>query len=175
MNSNRCPAGSVRINSAADCQSAAALKSSWYWGGNETESAYPKGCYHTSLKGVYFNEHDVGWATPLSALICKSKGDTRSYAPSVVEGLCLFGMLATRGCHVLVRIRRQAQRQTLGLGLGVGSGSASRCRLARLGTRAVLGPSRGVLAMPTAPTTPRRLLAQPDPYTYLLILIAITD
>ena len=41
---NSCPAGSVRIDSARDCK-IAALESSWTWKGVEKDSSSPKGCY----------------------------------------------------------------------------------------------------------------------------------
>ena len=75
--SSTCPTESLPIDSAGECQ-AAAHSLGWPWKRDETDAAYPKGCYATSIEGggtgVFFNKHSVGSAQPKSTVLCQQSG-----------------------------------------------------------------------------------------------------
>jgi hypothetical protein len=70
--SNECPAGSVRIETDAECRAAAAAMgktagSSFV----ESESAFPRGCYYGSTNNVaYLNPHALGAGSSGYRLLC---------------------------------------------------------------------------------------------------------
>jgi hypothetical protein len=70
--SNACPAGSVRIEAAAACRTAAAAAGKRpAYSFVETDRAYPRGCYYfTSSNDAYFNAHAVGAGNPATQLLC---------------------------------------------------------------------------------------------------------
>ena len=69
--SNECPAGSVRIEAAAACRTAAAAAGKSPTSPFvETSSNYPRGCYYISTNNAYFNNHPVGCGRAGSQLLC---------------------------------------------------------------------------------------------------------
>jgi hypothetical protein len=84
LNSNECPAGSVRITTEAACRTATAAAGKT--AGSpflETASAFPRGCYiWTDNNKVYFNTHAVGAGSGVAQLLCAavSTGASRSGA-----------------------------------------------------------------------------------------------
>jgi hypothetical protein len=73
IDSNACPAGSVRIEDEAACRTAAAAAGkpvpSLYF--VQTFSAYPRGCYYvTTTNNAYFNAHAVGAGSSRYQLLC---------------------------------------------------------------------------------------------------------
>jgi hypothetical protein len=70
--SNECPAGSVRIVTAAVCRSAVTaagktIPSNFV----ETDSEFPRGCYYyTVLNKAFFNTHAVGAGYSGGQLLC---------------------------------------------------------------------------------------------------------
>ena len=73
LGSNECPTNYNRIEAEGACQIAAAAAGQAY-GGSETESGYPRGCYsYTStsgISGVYFNTATTGAGRSNSKLLC---------------------------------------------------------------------------------------------------------
>ena len=66
--SNECPAGSVRIETAAACRAAAAAAGKTF-SSVETRSTYPRGCYYLTTL-VWFNAHAVGAGSSGLQLLC---------------------------------------------------------------------------------------------------------
>jgi hypothetical protein len=86
--SNECPAGSVRIETEAACRTAvAAAGMTANLDFVETDSDYPRGCYHYyrsyaaigSSNGPYFNAHPVGAGNADTRLLCAA--DTMGAPP----------------------------------------------------------------------------------------------
>ncbi len=70
--SNVCPSGSVRIEAIGACSTAAAAvgKTEWYVFVG-TDSAYPRGCYYSTLtNAAYFNIHAAGAGNANARLLC---------------------------------------------------------------------------------------------------------
>ncbi len=76
--SNECPAGSVRIETAAACGTAAAAAGKT--AGSPfvaNDSIFPRGCYHTtSSNAAYFNTHAVGAGLSYAQLLCAALAAT---------------------------------------------------------------------------------------------------
>ncbi len=123
--SNECPAGSVRIETEAECRAAAAAT------GKTAASAFvqtysfnPRGCcYYTSGNNAYFNAHAVGAGNSNYRLLCATTGALRatdahsSRALSGTVCVCVRACVSVcvRACvcvrvsvreHVRVRVRR---------------------------------------------------------------------
>ncbi len=76
VGSNECPAGSVRIETAAECRTAAAAAgktvASYFV---EDRAYYPRGChYNTGGTLAYFNAHAVGAGHSGAQLLCATTG-----------------------------------------------------------------------------------------------------
>ena len=65
--SNACPTGSMRIDTAAACRSAAAALGR-SWGSSGPWDTYPKGCFYQSE--VYFNTHATGSSSAYTQPLC---------------------------------------------------------------------------------------------------------
>jgi hypothetical protein len=68
LNSNNCPAGSVRITTEAACRTAAAAAGKTFTA-VETDSSYPRGCY-SLFSEAFFNRHTVGAGFSQAQLLC---------------------------------------------------------------------------------------------------------
>ncbi len=69
FDSNECPAGSARIETATGCRAAANAAGRGYSPTSLNVSSIPRGCYVTSL-AVFLNEHATGDADTTSRLLC---------------------------------------------------------------------------------------------------------
>ncbi len=107
--SNECPAGSVRIETAAACRTAVAAagktpSTSILFPFVETESTAPRGCYYTTnTNDANFNTHVVGAGRAPTQLLCAAV-TTGALSPRLRFGRactpmrdCCDGM-ATVGC-----------------------------------------------------------------------------
>ena len=78
--SNACPAGSVRIATAAACRTAAAAAGKLVGSGSGfsgTWSGYPRGCYYYYTSSIaYFNTHAVGAGRSDAQLLCAALATT---------------------------------------------------------------------------------------------------
>jgi hypothetical protein len=81
--SNRCPAGSITISTAAACEAAAAATALAY-DGREYESGYPAGCYRVTDGDsiVFFNAHVTGGSDANSQPLCSPEGSACTPLPS---------------------------------------------------------------------------------------------
>ena len=61
------------IPDSGECRTASTVLTK-QWGGKESDSNYPKGCYLTSEVAVYWNDHSTGAAQSVSQPICKNEG-----------------------------------------------------------------------------------------------------
>ncbi len=74
VNSNACPAGSVRIETEAACRTAAAAAGR-AWGGAHIDATDPRGCfYYIGTNYAFFNAHAVGAGYPEGQLLCAAAG-----------------------------------------------------------------------------------------------------
>ncbi len=76
--SNDCPLGSTRIESEAECKSAAAIIGQT-WRQNESRTDRPKGCFFFNQDpwtGVYLNTHSTGSGYVFAQPLCAAGGAT---------------------------------------------------------------------------------------------------
>ena len=69
VNSNACPAGSVRIETEVACRTAAAAAGMTF-GSTSVEADYPRGCYYSTSNRAWFNPHAVGAGRSGFQLLC---------------------------------------------------------------------------------------------------------
>ncbi len=82
VNSNECPAGSVRIETEAACRTAVAAAGKTPMPGSPwtnfviSDPDRPRGCYYSSLNYAFFNTHAVGAGHPYAQLLCAAGAPT---------------------------------------------------------------------------------------------------
>jgi hypothetical protein len=99
--SNKCPAGSARIEAEAACRTAAAAAGKT--AGSpfvETQSAFPRGCYYdTRDNNSYFNTHAVGAGFSTQLLCATLVATTGARAVSPPARVCAGTARVLCGVH----------------------------------------------------------------------------
>jgi hypothetical protein len=82
--SNECPAGSARIETEAECRTAAAAAGTPF-AAVQTESVFPRGCFYNiygRARNAHFNTHAVGAGEPGHELLCAARATAGARVPN---------------------------------------------------------------------------------------------